>query len=87
MCGARGPWRGAESVGGVPGGAEGPPEWPGEGLDPLEMRAGANGWAIEGTQSGYAVLTRPRSGRYVSRTEVARSAAEVRRECPLLGRQ
>ena len=63
VCGARRPWRGAEGVGGVPGGAEGPPGWPWEVLGPLEMRAGANGWAIEGTQSGYAVLTRPRSGR------------------------
>ena len=52
VCGAQGSWRGAEGVGGVPGGAEGPPEWAGEGLGPLEMRAGANGWAIEGLRAG-----------------------------------
>ena len=54
--GARRVWVGSRVVQRARLGGLGSEEW-------LEMRAGANGWAIEGTQSGYAVLTRPRSGR------------------------
>jgi len=52
VCGARGRLRRVGVVGGVADGAEAPSGRPGEGLGPLEMRAGANDWALRRLRAG-----------------------------------